>query len=51
MYEGSVEYVIGIVTPITNWVDVELLPPTEYCIDYYLPELDPDQKSSNLFDA
>ncbi|KAL4090987.1 hypothetical protein QTP88_025734 [Uroleucon formosanum] len=44
MYDGSVEYVIGIVTPITNWVDLELLPPVEYYVDHYLPELDPDQQ-------
>lgn len=46
MYDGSVEYVIGIVTPITNWVDLELLPPVEYYVDHYLPELDPDQQIS-----
>ncbi|XP_060873402.1 uncharacterized protein LOC132947193 isoform X1 [Metopolophium dirhodum] len=44
MYDGSVEYVIGIVTPITNWVDLELLPPAEYYVDHYLPELDLDQQ-------
>ncbi|KAF0764147.1 Uncharacterized protein FWK35_00010439 [Aphis craccivora] len=44
MYDGSIEYVIGIVTPITNWVDLELLPSAEYYINQYLPELDSDQK-------
>ncbi|XP_022167163.1 uncharacterized protein LOC111031497 isoform X3 [Myzus persicae] len=44
MYNRSVEYVIGIVTPITNWVDLELLPPAEYYVDQYLPELDIDQQ-------
>lgn len=46
IYDGSVEYVIGIVTPITNWVDLELLPPAEYYVDHYLPELDLDQQIS-----
>lgn len=46
VYEESVDYVIGIVSPITDWVDVELLPPAEYYMDRYLPELDPDQKTS-----
>jgi len=41
-----VEYVLGIVSPITDWVDVELLPPAEYYIDRYLPELYADQKIS-----
>jgi len=49
MYNGSVEYVIGIVTPITNWVDLELLPPAEYYVDRYLPELDLDQQLSKRF--
>jgi len=49
MYNGSVEYVIGIVTPITNWVDLELLPPAEYYLDHYLPELDFDQQISKRF--
>ncbi|CAH1735983.1 uncharacterized protein LOC114118942 isoform X1 [Aphis gossypii] len=44
MYDGSIEYVIGIVTPITNWVDLEFLPSAEYYINQYLPELDSDQK-------
>jgi len=46
VYEESVEYVLGIVSPITDWVDVELLPPAEYYIDHYLPELDTNQKKS-----
>lgn len=46
MYDGSIEYVIGIVTPITNWVDLEFLPSAEYYINQYLPELDSDQKIS-----
>lgn len=46
MYDGSIEYVIKIVTPITNWVDLELLPSAEYYINQYLPELDSDQKIS-----
>ncbi|XP_026804894.1 uncharacterized protein LOC113548287 [Rhopalosiphum maidis] len=44
IYDDSIEYVIGIVTPITNWVDSELLPSAEYYVNQYLPELDPDQK-------
>lgn len=49
IYEESIDYVMGVVTPITNWVDVELLPPAEYYIDRYLPELDLDQKISKRF--
>ncbi|XP_025199214.1 uncharacterized protein LOC112597392 isoform X2 [Melanaphis sacchari] len=44
MYDGSIRYVIEIVTPFTNWIDLELLPSTEYYVNQYLPELDPDQK-------
>lgn len=46
MYEESVDYLLRIVTPITDWVEVELLPPAEYYVDHYLPELDTNQKPS-----
>lgn len=46
MFEESVEYVMKMVTPITDWIDVELLSPGEYYVDRYLPELNTDQKLS-----
>lgn len=49
VYEESIEYVMGIVAPITDWVDMELLSPAEYYVDCYLPELDLDQKTSKCF--
>lgn len=37
---------MGIIKPITDWVDVELLPSVDCYIDCYLPELDADHKTS-----
>lgn len=37
---------MGLVTPITDWIDVELLSPGEYYVDRYLPDLNADQKLS-----
>lgn len=46
MFEESVECVMGIVTPITDWIDVELLSPEKYYVDQYLPEFTTDRKLS-----
>ncbi|XP_050429508.1 uncharacterized protein LOC126838817 [Adelges cooleyi] len=47
VYDDSVKYVMGVVTPITEWVDVELMPPAEYYVDYFLPELESGDAKSD----
>ncbi|XP_050535785.1 uncharacterized protein LOC126902488 [Daktulosphaira vitifoliae] len=47
LYDESINYVVDMVHPITEWVDMELLPPAEYYVDYFLPELEPEKNKGD----